>query len=88
MEEVELKDGTAPGRAIEFEFGNHDDIFAILESGRVNRHFSSPSDGTEFLVGLKLFSEVMLRDKDNPLFGEFRPAFLNFMKKLKGDRPK
>ncbi|MEN8764598.1 DUF3861 family protein, partial [Wenyingzhuangia sp.] len=37
----------------------------------------------EFAIGLKLFSEVMLKNKDNPLFEEFRPAFSALMKKIK-----
>lgn len=84
MEEIALKDGSSSGKRLSFEFENHDDLFAILESGKIDHHFVSEADRTEFLIGLKLFSEVMLRDKNNPLFDDFRPAFLEFMKKLKG----
>lgn len=84
LEEVELKNNSQPEKSISFEFENHDDIFSILESGRVNIHFNNNADSTEFLIGLKLFSEVMLRHKNNPLFEDFRPAFMDFMKKLKG----
>jgi hypothetical protein len=35
-------------------------------------------------IGLKLFSEVMLKNRNHPLFEEFLPAFGVFMKKLKG----
>jgi len=36
-----------------------------------------------FIVGLKLFSEVMLAERKHPLFSEFGPQFKLFMKKLK-----
>ncbi len=84
LDEIGLKDGSYSGKSISFEFENHDDIISILETEKAQEHFKSTSDRTEFLLGLKLFSEVMLRDKDNPLFVELKPAFLAFMKKLKG----
>lgn len=37
----------------------------------------------EFALGLKLLSEVILRDRSNPLFKEFLPKFKSFMNKLK-----
>lgn len=36
-----------------------------------------------FAVGLKLFSEVLLQNRKNPLFEDIAPAFRDFMKKLK-----
>lgn len=41
---------------------------------------------TAFAIGLKLFSEVMLENKDHPLFEDFKPAFVQFMKKLKSKK--
>ncbi|WP_209399792.1 DUF3861 domain-containing protein [Pseudozobellia sp. WGM2] len=68
---------------IEFEFGNHDNIFAIIERMKQRDRFKTEQDSVEFAIGLKLFSEVMLRNKDNSLFEDFRPAFGAMMKKLK-----
>ncbi|TVZ15990.1 DUF3861 domain-containing protein [Maribacter sp. MAR_2009_72] len=68
---------------IEFEFVNHDNIFAIIERMKQRDRFKTEQDSIEFAIGLKLFSEVMLRNKDNPLFEDFRPAFGAMMKKLK-----
>jgi hypothetical protein len=34
-------------------------------------------------LGLKLFSEVIIRNRHNPLFEDFAPSFKEFMKKLK-----
>ena len=75
------KDGVAVSREpLSFEVGNHDDIFMIVEWMRGRGDFNE-NDATAFGVGLKLFSEVML--KNNPLFSSFMPHFMEFMKNLK-----
>jgi hypothetical protein len=68
---------------IELVFGNHDNIFEIIERMKKRNRFKKEQDSIEFAIGLKLFSEVMLKNKDNPLFEDFRPAFGSMMKKLK-----
>ena len=73
---------SAYSEPLQFEVGNHDDVFAIVERLRARGDFSSEA-AAAFGVGLKLFSEVMLEDKGNPLFSEFRPHFAQFMKVLK-----
>lgn len=68
---------------IDFEFENHDEIFSIIERIKEKNPFGKESQATEFALGLKLFSEVMIKNRDNPLFEELMPAFGSFMKKLK-----
>ncbi|RAJ05457.1 uncharacterized protein DUF3861 [Chitinophaga skermanii] len=68
---------------VEVAFDNHDDIFSIIERQQAANLFGDPKQSTEFAIGLKLFSEVMLKHRDNPLFEDLRPAFGEFMKKLK-----
>lgn len=70
-------------KCLEFQTGNHDDIFRIVELMK-QRDDLSPAHATSLAVGLKLFSEVMLENKGHPLFTEFQPHFLAFMRKLKG----
>lgn len=67
---------------LRFEVGNHDDIFFIVERLR-ERSDLDENDAVAFGVGLKLFSEVMLENRDNPLFSSFLPHFSQFMKDLK-----
>ncbi|MFM6957904.1 MAG: DUF3861 domain-containing protein [Acinetobacter sp.] len=67
---------------LEFYTGNHDDIFEIVERLKKAKLFDDQTT-TSFAVGLKLFSEVMLENKDHPLFEEFLPQFGLFMKTLK-----
>jgi hypothetical protein len=70
-------------KLIELEFENHDNIFSIIETLRAKNIFDNENQAAEFAIGLKLFSEVMIKNKDLPLFEEFLPAFSSFMKKLK-----
>lgn len=69
--------------SVNVEFDNHDNIFSIIEKLQERNLFNDKNQETEFAIGLKMFSEVMLRNKENPLFEEFFPAFRDFMKKLK-----
>lgn len=68
---------------IEFEFDNHDNIFIIIERMKQRNIFHTENQAIEFAIGLKMFSEVMLKNRENPLFSDFSPAFREFMKKLK-----
>jgi len=72
-----------PSRQLELDFTNHDEIFGIIERLQTTNPFVDSSQATEFAIGLKLFSEVMLRNRNNPLFEELLPVFGSFMKRLK-----
>ncbi len=83
LEHITDAQGTSSTHApLQFEVGNHDDIVAIIERLRARADFSQES-AAAFGLGIKLFSEVMLEDKENPLFSSFRPHFAQFMKELK-----
>lgn len=69
---------------IEFLFQNHDDVFNIVEVLTEKDLFENKSQTVQFAIGLKLFGDVMMKNKDHELFSEMRPAFIEFMKKLKG----
>lgn len=83
LAELALKDGSPATKSIEFEVENHDNIFAIIDKVRGKNIFDDQQQAIEFALGLKLFSEVMLRHKEHPLFDELKPVFGQFMKKLK-----
>lgn len=70
-------------RRVEVVFDNHDNIFNIIDVLQDKDHFSDMGQSTEFAIGLKMMTEVVLRNKDNALFEEFLPAIKDFMKKLK-----
>lgn len=67
---------------LQFETGNHDDIFAVV--ARIQGRGDLPTESaTAFAVGLKLLGEVMLENRQHPLFADFLPQFGQFMKQLK-----
>lgn len=68
---------------VNIEFDNHDNLFNIINILIEKNHFNDVNQSVEFAIGLKLFSEVMLRNKTNPLFEEMLPVFKEFMGKLK-----
>ena len=70
-------------KPVTLEFDNHDNLFNIINILKDKNHFDDVNQSVEFAIGLKLFSEVMLRNKTNPLFEEILPAFKEFMGKLK-----
>lgn len=71
---------------LDLEFTNHDDLFKIFEVIKNKGLFEDPNDNTEFFLGLKLFSEVLLRNRKspNPMTKGLSDAVGEFMKELKG----
>lgn len=67
---------------LEFNVGNHDDIFAIVERMQQAKVFDAEATAA-FAVGLKLFGETLLENRQHPLFQDFLPQFGQFMKHLK-----
>lgn len=67
---------------LQFECTNHDDIFSIIERACAASLFEG-DENAAFTVGLKLFSEIMLAHRDDPLFTPLQGAFGEFMKGLK-----
>jgi hypothetical protein len=65
-----------------FDATNHDDIIAIVERARANTGLG-PDDAASVAVGLKLLGEVMLREKENPLFDPLRGGIRDFIGNLK-----
>jgi hypothetical protein len=74
---------TQPPKLLAFDFGNHDEVFSISERLREKDPFNDQDQATEFALGLKLFSEVMIKHRNNPIFEELKEAFPLFMKRLK-----
>lgn len=79
----DAKGETMHAAPVELTFQNHDDIFSIIERQKAKDFFGDPNQSTELAIGLKLFGEVMLRNRNHPLFEELMPVWGAFMKKLK-----
>lgn len=74
---------TEPAKELGLEFDNHDEIFDIIEKIKAKNIFENESEATQFALGLKLFSEIKIKHRKNPLFEELNEVFPVFMKKLK-----
>jgi len=74
---------TEPAKELGIEFDNHDEIFGIIERIKSKNIFTTESEAIQFALGLKLFTEIKLKNRKNPLFEELNEVFPVFMKKLK-----
>lgn len=83
LEATSLKEPIEPLPTTIFAFENHDNLFKIIELAKTKKIFAKEGDAVEFALGLKLFTEVVLRNKQHPLFEELQPAIGSFMKRLK-----
>lgn len=70
------------GRTLSFEAANHDDILWIVDRMRARLPFDEDTVAS-LGVGLKLFSEVTLMQRDDPMFAMIRPALNEFIRGLK-----
>ncbi|MDR3213694.1 MAG: DUF3861 domain-containing protein [Azoarcus sp.] len=72
---------------LSFETSNHDDLYAIVE--KLGRRDDLEKDEILHLaIGLKLFGKVLMENRESPLFDDFFPHFVEFMKNLKKGTPK
>jgi hypothetical protein len=76
----------AAGEPLSFDVINHDEIIGLIDRV-VAKEVLPESEVAEFTIGLKLFGEVVLRHRGDPLFAEFFPQFSAFMKRLKKSGP-
>ena len=67
---------------LRFEAGNHDDLFDIVERVR-GANLTDADQAAALALGLKLFGEVMLAHRKDPLFAPLQPAFSEFMAAFK-----
>lgn len=63
---------------LSFETGNHDDLFPIIERARV-AGLTDLDESAALALGLKLFGEVLLKHRKDPLFAALQPAFHEFI---------
>lgn len=84
VEHLADKDGQPPATpaSLTFEALNHDEIIGIAQRMQGRGDFDQQT-ATNLAIGLKLFGEVMLMNREHPLFTELSPHFGDFMKRLK-----
>ena len=67
---------------LSFDACNHDDVVGIAERARARSGFP-PDEAAALAVGLKLFTEVMLKHREDPLFAALRGPMREFVGRLK-----
>ena len=67
---------------LSFEAGNHDDLFVIIERVRA-AGLADADQAAALALGMKLFGEVMLAHRKDPLFAPLQPAFREFIDAFK-----
>lgn len=71
-----------PETPLTFEAVNHDELLSLV--ARIQQRSSLNTDDTACLmIGLKLFSEVVLQHKQKPLFAPMLPHLREFISRLK-----
>ncbi len=72
-------------KKITFDITLHEDVFNII--GKLQEKGKIPSnDAAAFGLGLKLFTEVILKNKDCDLCASLRPHLTQIMKEIKKDK--
>lgn len=74
---------TEPYKIVEIDFENHDEIFNIIDRVTAKNPFNDTDQAVQFALGLKLFSEVLIKNRTHPVFEDLNEAFSVFMKKVK-----
>ncbi|AZR59003.1 DUF3861 domain-containing protein [Eikenella corrodens] len=86
LEHLADKDGNpVAAEPLVFLAPNHDNIFDIVKLMEQREGFT-PEMAQRFAVGLKLMGEVMMENKEHPLFVELKPHFTEMMKVIKGKK--
>ena len=86
VEHVADKEGNPIQREpLQFSAPNHDDSFEIV--ARIKQRGDMDEEtAVRFAVGLKLFSETALENKDLPLFVVLKPHLTEIMQIVKGKK--
>jgi hypothetical protein len=77
-----VKGEPVEGRTLSFEAANHDDILGIVDRMRTRLPFDDDTIAS-LGVGLKLFTEVTLKERNDPMFAMIGPALSEFARGLK-----
>ncbi|MHB9147473.1 MAG: DUF3861 family protein [Candidatus Amoebophilus sp.] len=65
------------------DFDNYDEIFGIIEQVKKKNPFNNLGQLVQFAISLKMFSEIIIKNHNYPLFEKLFPVFDSFMKGLK-----
>ena len=70
-------------RELTFEAGCHDELLGIVERVRERRVVANANAAAAMAVGMKLFGEVLIAERKDPMFAEMHVALGTFIRALK-----
>ena len=73
---------TSADQSMQFEVQNHDDLFKIVEAIR-SKEILDSAKSASLAIGLKLFSEIVLEERLNPIFAPVLAPLHGFIRQLK-----
>lgn len=79
---ADAKGAPSTHEPLSFAAVSHDDIIAIARRMQGRGDFDADT-AAQLAIGIKLFGEVVLENRTNPMFAALRPHFSAFMKELK-----
>ena len=79
---TDAKGHLVDGRSLSFEAANHDDLLAIVERVRAKQLVDDES-AAAMAIGMKLFAEVALAYRQDPMFSIVHAALGQFIRELK-----
>ncbi|MDR1229633.1 MAG: DUF3861 domain-containing protein [Azoarcus sp.] len=74
-------------RRLQFDFDNHDDVFAIVERLNARDDLVDAGEIPQLVVGTKLLGKVVMENRKHPLFSAFYLHFVELIKALKKGTP-
>ena len=84
VEQVADREGQpVDGRSLVFEAACHDEMLEIVDRVREKRVLPNANAAAAMAVGLKLFGEVVLAERKDPMFAEMHAALGTFIRGLK-----
>ncbi len=83
--EITLKELTEGNEAAQAKlvFDNHDDIFKIIGLAKSSGFFADENEALRCVIGLKLFTGVVIENRRTEPFDGMHTAMMTFMKALK-----
>lgn len=81
---IEAKDGKM-AEVINFNFGGHHDLGAMVEKTREKGWFEKDKHAKEFVLAMRFMHHVIKKNPDLPLFKDFAAQFEAFKKNVKSE---
>jgi hypothetical protein len=86
LQSLSMEAPEGEGGRLTFDVADHDELFHL--DGRVAAlGVVAKEETAQFTIALKLFNEVMLRHRREPMFADFFVHFGAFMKRFKSVTP-